>query len=788
VVKALNRKLLRDLSRLQGQIVTVALVVAAGLSSLVGIYSTLNSIEASKDAYYERNRFADVFVHAKKAPEALEPRLVDIPGVQTLETRVTEAALIPLEGMVEPARGQVVSLPAGSEPALNSLHLTMGRMLRAEALDEVIVLDAFAEAHELRPGDTLPVVMGGRQRDLRIVGLAMSPEFVFFSGSGEIVADPERNAALWLNREAVEAAYGLDGSFNDVVVGLQPGASAQQVITELDRLLEPYGGLGAVPRKRQASHAVVTQEISQLRSLGAALPLAFLAVAAFLLNVVLSRLVQLQRGEIATLKAVGYGDRQIAAHFFGFVLVIVAIGAVLGLIFGAWLGDYMTGQYADYFRFPGFEFRVDFKLVVLGVAVALVVGVGGAFGTLYRVMRLPPAEAMRPPAPEVYRATLLERLGLSRWLSASTRMIVRDLERHPFRFLVSWFGLAVAVSLLVFGRFGWDGLERIIELQFTLGQREDIAVSFTSPLSERAERSLESLPGVLEVEAHRQVPVRWVAGHRYRDSVLVGYPEYNELRRPIAEGATIIRPPEQGVLISRQLGEILGVEAGDTVVVEVREGDRERFEVKVMGLADDTFGLFGYMQREALDAKLQDAGAITSAYLRVDSRYLDEVFRRLEDMPAVESAQRSSRILETFREQIDESVSFQTLVIVIIASVIVIGVVYNNTRVALSMRGRELASLRVLGFTRREVAYILLAEQAIQVVLALPVGFVLGAWFAELLVATMDQENFRFPMYISPRTFAFTTVVTLVSALFSGYLVRRKLDRMDLTEVLKERE
>ncbi len=788
MVRPLDRKLLRDVSRLKGQIITVALVVAAGLTGLVAIYSTLRSIDYSMHAYYEHNRFADVFVHAKKAPESLARRIEQIPGVQTVDTRIVEQATVPLEGMVEPARAQVVSLPQVGEPALNSLHLTAGRRLEANQPDEVIVLDAFAKAHDLVPGDTLPVIMGGREHKLRIVGLAMSPEYVFFSGQGEIVADETRNVVLWLNRDAVEAAFRLEGAFNDVAVGLQPGASEQQVITELDRLLEPYGGLGAYPRSRQPSNMIVTQEREQLRAMGTVIPLAFLAVAAFLLNVVLVRLVQLQRGEIATLKAVGYSGRQIAGHFFKFALIILALGAVVGSGFGAWVGHYMTGQYAHYFRFPDFQFRVDVKLVIVGVLVTLVAGMGGALGTVFQVMRLAPAEAMRPPAPEVYKATVLERLGLSRLLSSATRMVVREFERHPVRFLLSWIGLALAVSLLVFGRFGWDAIERLIEMQFTLGQREDVSVTFTQPLPERAERELAHLPGVLEVEAQRAVPVRMQVGPRYRDVVLMGYPTPSRLRRPIAEDGQVIRPPSTGVVLSRVLGERLGVHRGDTITVKVQEGDREHFTLRVAGLVDDTFGMFGYMQMGALNRKLDDQGAITNAYLRVDQRHIDEVFRRLEDMPKVQGAQRSERILEQFRRQTNESVVFQTTIIVIIASIIVIGVVYNNSRVALSMRGRELASLRVLGFTRGEVAYILLAEQAVQVVLAIPVGWVLGKFFARALVAAMNPENFRFPVYISPHTYAFTAVVTVASAVLSGLLVRRRLDRMDLTEVLKERE
>jgi putative ABC transport system permease protein len=788
MVNSLDRKLLRDLSHLKGQIITVALVVAAGLSGLVAIYSTLSSIDREMQAYYERNRFADVFASATRVPQGVAERIETIDGVQTLQTRVVESARVPMEGLVEPARARVVSLPAAGQPALNMVHLSAGRLLEPHAPDEALVLDAFAEAHDLHPGDTLQVVMGGRYRTLRIVGIAMSPEYVFFREAGGFTGDERRSAVLWLNRSALEAAFQMEAAFNDVVVSLQPHASEAQVIAELDRLLEPYGGLGAVAREDQASHRVVTQEREQLSAMGTVIPVAFLAVAAFLLNVVLTRLVQLQRSEIATLKAVGYRDRQIGAHFFKFVMVILALGAAIGIAFGSFVGDYMTGQYAQFFRFPNFGFRLDWQLVAVGLLVTLVAGLGGAMSTVRTVIKLPPAEAMRPPAPEVYRATVLERLGLSALLSATWRLVLRELERRPWRFILSTIGLSLAVSLLVFGRFGWDAASRLIELQFTLGQREDVAVTLVGPVSARAEREMAELPGVLEVEGHRMVPVRFSSDYRYRDSILMGMPADNRMRRAVDEDGGVIEPPTTGVVLSRILGERLDVGPGDTITVEVREGDRQHLEVRVEGLVDDVFGLFGYMQLEHLHQRLGEEPAVSSVYLRVDRRQLDEVFRRLDQMPAVLSAEQTSRILEDFQRQLDESVSFQTLIIVIIASVIVIGVVYNNARIALSMRGRELASLRVLGFTRREVAFILLAEQAIQVLLAIPIGWVLGSWFARLLVSSINPENFRFPLYISPTTYAFTALVTLVAAVFSAMLIKGRLDRTDLTEALKSRE
>lgn len=784
----LDRKLLRDLTHLTGQMITIALVVAAGLAGLLGMYSTLRSIDVSVDSYYRDYRFAEIFAHAKRAPEAVGERIGDIPGVRRAYTRIVEPVTLPMEEKIEPGNGRLVSIPEQGRPPLNDVYIRKGRMPEPGRTDEVLVLESFADANDLEPGDELPVVMGGTLRDLRIVGIALSPEFVFLVTGKEIVPDYSRSTVLWMRRDVAEAAFRLEGAFNDVVLSLQPGASKEAVIDAVDRILDPYGGLGAHDRDDQASHRFVVQERTQLRSTGIFVPMAFLLIAAFLLNVVLSRLIQLQRSEIATLKAVGYSDPEIGWHYFKFVLVVVTVGALMGAGFGYLLGDAMTSQYADFFNFPSFVFTFDTRVAIVGAVVTFLAGTAGAAATVLRVMRLPPAEAMRPPAPPTYEPSLLERMGLYKWFSGPVRMIVRELERRPLRFLLSWIGIALSVALMVVGRFGYDSVQRLITLQFSMAQREDISVSFANPVSRRAERELESLPGVLAAESQRSVPVRMSVGHRERDTAIVGYPAGHRLRQIVDADMETYRAPESGMLISEILAEILEVEPGDFVRVEVREGQRKKLRIRVEGVVDDVVGLQGYMQLETLNRRLGEPHTITDVVLDIDSTEFETVYRRLRDIPAVIAVDRRTRVVEFFRERLGETFLFQTLVLVLIASVMTIGVVYNNARVALSTRGRDLASMRVLGFTQGEVTFILLGEQAIQVLAAIPVGWWLGGIFSELIMMTVDPENFRLPVVVSSRTYAFALLVTVGAAIVSGLLVWRRLRRMDITEVLKTRE
>ncbi|MCA9651205.1 MAG: FtsX-like permease family protein [Myxococcales bacterium] len=784
------RKLLRDLARLQGQVITIALVVACGIASFVTMRSNYDSLLSSRDTYYEEFRFGDVFAHLERAPVAVEDQLEEVPGVAQAYTRVVESVMVPMPQMLRPASGTLVSLPPGGEPPLHAVFIEEGRALDPDRSDEVILLESFAKAHGLRPGDSVPAVINGTMRELTIVGIGMSPEFVMVMPAGSMTFDPKQVAVLWMNRDVVEAAFQMEGGFNDVVARLQPGADETTVLAAIDRVLEPYGGVGALGRAKQPSHYMLAAELQQLESMATVVPFIFLFVAAFLLNVVLSRLVTLQRPQIATLKALGYGDREVGLHYLMLVSVIVVLGALLGMAVGAYLGRQMLGLYTDeYFRFPYPRYFIGLDVAVTGVGVSLGAAVVGALAAVRRVSRLPPAEAMRPPAPASYRRTLIERIGLFSWLSPASRMIVRELQRQPLRVLLSATGIALSIAIVVTSRFTFDAMSYMMDVQVHQAMREDISVILAKPLPQRAVRELEHLPGVFRAEGIRSVAVRFHAGHRWRDASILGYPPDGELRHLVDREGHLQPVPQDGELvITSKLGELLGVRAGETIEVELREGDRETREVVVTGFVDESFGLQGHMRKDSLHALLREAPSVSSVLLDVDPLEFDAITQRLKELPWVLSVSSPRDFRENFEEQSGEMMGVFTFILTTFASIIAVGVIYNNTRVALSQRSRDFASLRVLGFTRREIAAILLGEQAIQVALAIPLGLLLGHAMAVGIMSSVDPETYRFPVIISARTYIYSSMVALAAALVSALLVRRKLDRLDLIGVLKTRE
>lgn len=788
-MSALHRKLLRDLWLMKGQVVTIALVVASGIASLVALQSTFRSLQRSRSAYYERQRMPDVFAHLERAPNAVAAQIEEIPGVARAYVRLVETVRVPIGTRGQPPIGQIVSIPDDADPPLAALYLERGRLPDPTREDEALLLRKFADSHGIEPGDTLPVVVEGRRLELKIVGIALSPEFVYPMLPGSVAPEDERFAVLWMVRDRVAPVLDLDGAFNDVVLELQPGANEAAVMDALDRVLEPWGGRGATPRSLQGSNYVLHGEIEGLRSWSTVVPTIFLAVAAFLLNVVLSRLVLLQRTQIASLEALGYSRRQVAAHYLQMLSVVVLLGAVAGVALGAWLGGLMTGLYIRVFGFPQPEYRVGLDVVLLGIGVSLAAAMVGAFTSLRQVMRLPPAEAMNPPSPVTFRPSLLERAGLGRFVGGAGRMVLRELGRNPARTLLSTVGIAMSVAILVVGRFNADAVGYLLQHQFQLVSREDLSVSFVNPRPPRVLTELKAMPGVLRAEGMRSVPVRYVAGPRSRDSVLMGHDDDTTLFRVLDAGGRVVPLPSGGVVLTNKLADILQVRTGDPIEVRVREGRWPTLHLRVAGLVDELIGLQGHMRLDDLAAALGETPSFSTALLSIDPVHENAIVQRLSDAPQVLAITSRHATLRRFHEQMQRTMLFITAVMTLFAATIAVGVVYNNARVALSVRSRDLASLRVIGFTRREIATILLSELAVQVLLAIPLGLLTGRWLAYLIVVTNPQaERIRLPLVISSRTDAFAALITLLAGLLSALLVRRQLDRLDLIGVLKSRE
>lgn len=771
-----------------GQALAIGLVIGSGVAVFVMALGTLTFLRNTQDTYYDRFRFAHVFASLKRAPDALEERIRRLPGVASVETRVVQSVTLDIPGLDEPAVGRMVSIPDRRRASLNELYLRSGRYIEPERANEVLVSEAFATANELGLGDRIHAILNGRLQELTIVGIALSPEYVFPIRPGDIVPDDRRFGIIWMGDTVMEAAFDMTGAFNDVVIRLMHGAKEQEVIARLDQLLEPYGGVGGYGRDEQISARFLSDEIKQLRAMGLVAPSIFQGVAAFLLNVVLTRLVSTQREQIAALKAFGYSNREIGIHYLKFAVLIVGFGCVVGVLTGQRLALALAENYKNFFRFPVFQYQFDLQVSILATAISMAAATIGAVQAVWRAVALPAAEAMRPEPPPKFRPTIIERLRVQQLFSVGARMIMRELERRPLKSLLSSLGIAFSVSVLILGNFGTDALDALVEFQFYTSQRQDVRVTMFEAVSPEAGYSLSRLPGVMQCELYRSVPIKIRAGHRERRTSILGLGTRRDLYRLLDAEEHPTRLPAEGLVLTDKLAELLEVQVGDTVEIDVLDGERPHLRVPVYGLIKELAGINAYMSKEALHRLLEETETVSGAFLQVDSRHVDELYRTLKETPRVAAVTMQKVAIQSFMDTIVENQLAMQSFNMVFACIIAFGVVYNTARISLSERSREMATLRVIGFTRVEISAILLGELAILTLLAIPMGIVIGYGFCAMMVYGFESENFRIPLVITLRSMGWAATITLTASLISGLIVRRKLDQLDLVAVLKSRD
>lgn len=787
-MRALDRKLFRDAWHYRSQLAAILAVVTCGIALFVSLRSMNGHLRASRDQFYDRYRFADIFVPIKRAPAAVAREVALLPGVASVSTRVVAEATIDVPGLGEPAVGRFVSIPVPATPSLNDLHVVSGRWPSPGEPDGILASAAFARANGLMPGDSIGAVLHGRWRWLRITGTAVSPEYVYEAGGGNIFPDNRRFGVLWMGHDGLANAFDLSGAFNDLSVTTFAGVREDATIEALDRLLKPYGSFGAYGRGEQYSHVFLDGEIDETQVTSVILPAIFLGVTAFLLHLVLSRLIGTQREQLATLKAYGYTNGAIAMHYLGLAFIPMALGSILGAALGLWLATELAVVYARFFQFPSAAFRPDWGVVAAAIAIGCTAGVAGALSAVVRGTSVPPAEAMRPEAPARFRRGLLERIRPFRRMGPGAQIIARNLERRPGKALLSIVGLSLAGALVVTVLALFDSIDLMKVVQFHDVMREDVTVAFESSRATSALGEMARLPGVLAVEPFRSVPVRLTAGLRYRKIAVLGLPESGRLHRIIGNGGRIYSPPSHGILISSVLARTLGLKQGDRVVIDVLEGTRPTLDVQVAGVTDEFIGSAAYMDFTALNRLVAGGAAASGAFLAIDQRHADALYATLKRMPAVSSVSVREVQLRSFEQTIAESFNISLVIMLLFAIVIAFGIVYNSARVALSERGRELASLRVLGFTRGEVSAMLLGEQAVLIVVSFPLALGLSWVLCWLIAVRFTSDLYEIPVLIERTSFLWGVIAVGVAGVLSAVAVRGRIARLDLVAVLKTRE
>lgn len=784
----LDRKLVRDLWRIKGQAVAIIFVIAAGISLLVMSRGMMISLDETMVAYYERYRFADMYAPAKRAPDHILNDVRALPGVNDAEGRISGGGLVTLPEVAAPISARVISFDPEAPSPINGVYLADGRMISATRSDEILLLKAFADAHELKPGDSLTITMNGARHTFEIAGIVMSPEFIYALPPGEFTIDAGRYAILWASEEAMEAAYDVEGAFNEIILTTSRGANTQELIDSLDRLLAPYGATGAFARADQVSNRYLVEELKQLDTMSRVMPPIFLAVSIFLLNIVITRLVQTEREQIGLIKAFGYSDRDVGMHYLKFVLVIAIAGAVVGWGGGVWLGRWMAEIYQQYYHFPFLVYSIEFQTLAVALIVSSLAAALGGYFAVRSAIQLTPAVAMRPPAPPKYGSGNGFSRAISRFLDQPSRMILRRLSRQPLRAGLTAFGIGAAMGLSVMMRFNLNATDYMLDVSFNVIDRSDVLVTFAEPLSDKTLLELARIDGVTYIEPVRDSPVMFKNKRKEFLGGISGLSTNPVLNRAVDTDLQPVDVRGDGIVMSEQLADILKISLGDTLTVEVRDGRRPTLEIPVTGMVESLIGTPAYMEIEALNRRLMEPNRVTGAYMKIDPLKRDAVYEELKSVPLIAGVSLRREAYENFKRMIDDGPGAFRTIMTFFSIVIAAGVVYNGARIAFIERERDLASLRVLGFTKVEAGYVLLGELGALTILALPIGSAIGYLLWSYLATALSTELYQIPIIYREDGLGFAAIIIFVATAIAGAFVQRDVSKLDMATALKTRD
>ncbi len=792
-MSALAVKLRRELWHSVGTLASVVAIIAIGAASYIGIGSAARIVGQSQATYYSNYRLADFWVEVKKAPLTVVERLAALPEVTRLETRIAYDVILDVPDEPQPLAGRLISVPPERlDTMLNGLHLIRGTRFSPNRDDEVILNEAFAKAHGLQPGDTLTLLLNRKRERFRIIGTAISPEYVYMiRGEGDFIPDPRRFGTLYVKERFARDVLDFKDAFNQLVgtVSAAESGDVDRLLERLERELEPYGVLATTPRERQASNRFLSDEIKQLRSFAAVAPMIFMGVAALVLNVVMSRLIERQRTTIGTLKALGYSGRTILFHYLRFAVVIGLAGGVGGIGLGMLAARGMIAIYQDFFQFPDFDHRLYPDLMLTGIGISMFFAVGGALKGAWAALRLHPAEAMRPKPPERGGAIILERWPwLWRRLGFRSHMALRGLFRHPVRTGSAMLSTALATGIMFLSLTLISAVFFMLDFQFTQVLQSDVDIGYRDALSRRAHLEARDLPGVIFAEPIFAMTCDLRNGPHRRRNAIIGLDESHRLTRPLRKDLTPIDIPVHGLALAKKLAEILDVRRGDLVELTPVRGRRQTVHAPVVEIAESYLGLDCYADRRYLARLLGEGDAVSSIQMRLAPEQAETLFRRVKELPNAQALTYQIDVRETVNRTIIRTIATVHAILIFFAGVIAFGAILNNALVDLADRLREVSTLRVLGYSPAEVAAIFFRQSMLVFVCGLALGFPLSRVMLRGVMANTPTELVRIPEVMHPLVPWAVALVALVFVLAAQAIVYWRIRKLDWLEGVKVRE
>ncbi|OGV19196.1 MAG: hypothetical protein A2X47_01920 [Lentisphaerae bacterium GWF2_38_69] len=775
-------------------LLAVVAIVAVGVGCFSGMVSVYKNLYNARESYFSKCRMADFWIELKKLPIVELEQIEKIDGISELYSRINKEIIVDLEDVKTPISGRVISLPSVPTPVINNIILKRGSYFSDSKLEEVIVSEKFSQKRNILPGTYINLIMDGIQKKLYVVGTAISSEYMFYTPPGRMAPDDDNYGVFWIKKEFADNVFNFSGACNEIVGILSPdGKKNARLVTDIikNKLDKNYGVFLKTLHNEQESCLMMNSELQQLRIVAVLMPLIFLCVAVFVLNIQMMRTAEHQRTVIGTLKALGVSLNSISMHFIKLGIIIGLSGGIIGSCLGYFIAEGFTEMYRDLYTFPSIENGFYPELITFSILLAIFFSVLGTLRGIRRMALLSPAEAMRPGPPESCTSIALEKYKFF-WSKLDFRwqMVLRSFFRNKRRTMIGIATSALGSVILLLSLGFKDSLNYLVRFQFEKVLTADCTISFRDNLNEGALREASRLPGTTYAEPGLDVPgFFYFEGSEKRGSIIGVKPDSILLKPRDSKGEKLKIPPV-GLLMNNRLAEILGVKEGDTVLFKPIKGERKSLEIPIMALSESSVGMPVYADYEYINKLIGEISVLTSVRLKEaqTDKQKDKFYRELKKYPELSSyinlPEERVKLKRDFISKMDNVVYGMIL----FAGILFFGSILNSAMISTAERTREIAAFRVIGYHSEEVGAIFLREiliiNSIGTLLGLPLGYLLLMFMAD----AFQNEIFSIPLNVYFPTWFYVIGLALTFMLTAYFFVKITIDKLKWNESLQVKE
>ncbi len=784
------RKVFRDLKENKGTYFACIVIVIIGLMVFTSFSMVSDNLRKSQQNFYTNQNFADGFAQVRALPYSAVDRLSKIEGIAEIQGRMVKDVTVLFPGRTDNTYLRLISVDPKAAKPINDMLLNQGIPL-SKGKANIWVDTAFFDANDLRMNDKIEVVAGGSKHELQVVGVGQTPEYIYaLRSSADIFPTPENFGIAFVPLDTMKNLFPQENGFNDLVFNTLPDTDFEELKSVLEYELKTYGVIAIFPREDQMSHLLLTGELDGLQAMTKALPILFLSIAAMILYIVLKRLIEQQRGQIGILKAMGYTQTEVIVHYLSYALVIGLSGGIVGVILGFMLSKPFIEMYQMFFNMPGMEVSFDPKYLFIGILISFGFSILAGYQGSKRVLSLEPAEAMRPVAPVVGKKVLIEKISFV-WdmLTVQGMMAVRNISRNKARSVFILIGVMLCFAITTFTGSMNELFQKMLFDQYEYVETYDVKATLAKPIEEKgAGRELMAFSGVKNVEALAEIPITIKNKWHKQDTVLLGIPKDGSLYNIIDQNYNKIDPPENGLLLTQRLAELLDVGIGSTIKIEspyLKEDAQDQLEV--VGIIPQYVGMNAYIELGAAQNFLKQGDLVTSLLLEMEQEHVKDFQETYLQSDLIAGIDEKSHRMEKLQEMM-KSYGSMIYIYMLIGIIIGFAIIYSSSIITVSERSRELASMMVLGLTPGEVLSVITFEQWSIGIMGIVAGIPMSHLMLSAISQAMSTDVFTMPVSITSSSYIMGGIVTCFSIWIAQRFAARKIAGLSLVEVLKSPE